>query len=300
VPQVMGGGYGWLQLTLDQRLPLELLLLLLPAKILATSLTISSGGSGGVFAPSLIIGGITGAVFADVAHRLVPAAAPPVAACVLVGMGGFFAGVANVPIASLILVAEMSGSYTLLAPMMLVGSVAFLLSRGVTIYEQQVPGRIDSPAHVGEFQVDVLEQLRVRDVLDSDREYVAVAPGTPFKRILAIAAESDQDYFPVVDEQGLLVSMFSMEDVRRVVATPEVWALLVADDLGVAGDAVAFLDPDEDLHAAVRRFTAASVGVLPVLDGPPPARLLGLLTHHRVMDAYDHLVRRMQDVGEEV
>ena len=158
LPQVMGGGYGWLQLTLDGELPFKLLLLLLPAKILATSLTISSGGSGGVFAPSLIIGGVTGAVFAELMQRLAPAMAPATPACVLVGMGGFFAGVAKVPIASLIMVAEMSGSYTLLVPMMLASSVAFLLTRGVSIYEAQVPGRIDSPAHIGEFQIDVLNK----------------------------------------------------------------------------------------------------------------------------------------------
>ncbi|MEJ2581110.1 MAG: chloride channel protein, partial [Acidobacteriota bacterium] len=146
VPQVLGGGYGWLQLTMDHHLPLKILILLLPAKILATSFTISSGGSGGVFAPSLVIGGVTGAIFADLVLRVAPQLAAPTAACVLVGMGGFFAGVAKVPIASLIMVAEMSGSYGLLVPMMLVSSVAYLLTRGTSIYEAQVPGRIDSPA----------------------------------------------------------------------------------------------------------------------------------------------------------
>ena len=295
VPQVMGGGYGWLQLTLDGNLPLKLLLVLLPAKILATALTISSGGSGGVFAPSLIIGGITGAVFAELAVRVAPAAAPPAAACVLVGMGGFFSGVAKVPIASLIMVAEMSGSYDLLVPMMLVGSVTFLLTRGVTIYEEQVPGRVDSPAHLGEFQVDVLEQLRVSDVLDPTAPVVTVSPGTPFRSILQMVSESAQEYFPVVNGDGRLIGVFSMEDVRRVVATPEVWSLLVADDLGVTGSSVVYLDPDEDLHTALRKFMAAQVSVLPVLEGPPPSRLLGLLSHHQMMQAYDRVVHRLQE-----
>jgi len=220
VPQVMGGGYGWLQLTLNGQLPLKLLMIVLPAKILATSLTISSGGSGGVFAPSLVIGGMTGAIFAEVAQRVAPAAAPASAACVLVGMGGFFAGVAKVPIASLIMVAEMSGSYRLLAPMMLVSSVAFLLMRNVSIYEQQVPGRIDSPAHLGEFQVDVLQQLQVRDVLEPGAELVTVVPSTPFSRVLEIAAQTEQDHFPLVDDEGRLVGMFSVDDVRRVGPRP--------------------------------------------------------------------------------
>ncbi len=295
LPEVLGAGYGWLQLTLHEQLPLKLLLILLPAKILATSLTISSGGSGGVFAPSLIIGGITGAVFAALVAQVAPAAAPPVVACVLVGMGGFFAGVAKVPIAALIMVAEMSGSYQLLAPMMLVGSVAFLLTRGVTIYEQQVPGRIDSPAHLGEFQVDVLQQLRVAEVVEGERPFITVAPGTPFSRILELASENAQDYFPIVGDDELLIGVFSMDDVRRVVSTPEVWPLLVADDLGVGAEGVVYLEPDDDLHTAVRRFMAADVGALPVLEGPAPSRLLGMLSHHRVMDAYDRTVRTIQD-----
>ncbi|HHQ47597.1 MAG TPA: chloride channel protein, partial [Acidobacteria bacterium] len=299
VPQVMGGGYGWLQLTMDHNLPFKLLLLLLPAKILATAFTISSGGSGGVFAPSLIIGGITGAVFAELFSRVAPSMTPPHAACVLVGMGAFFAGAAKVPIASLIMVAEMSGSYNLLVPLMFASSVSFLLTRGVSIYEEQVPGRIDSPAHLGEFQVDVLEQLRVSDVLDPTAEVISVVPGTPFLKVLELASEHGQDVFPVVDTEGRMVSMFSMNDVRRVVATPEVWSVLVADDLGNQARSQVHLDPDDDLHTALRRFMAAQVNVLPVLEGPPPARLLGLLSHHQVMDAYDRAMRRFQAGPEE-
>jgi CIC family chloride channel protein len=294
VPQVLGGGYGWLQLTIDNQLPLKVLVLLVPAKILATSLTISSGGSGGVFAPSLVIGGVTGAVFADLVNRVAPQLAPPTAACVLVGMGGFFAGVAKVPIASLIMVAEMSGSYGLLVPMMLVASVAFLLTRGVSIYEAQVPGRVDSPAHVGEFQVDVLERLCVRDVMASSQEVITVLPGESFERVLDIVAETDQQAFPVVDEHGMVEGMFSINDVRRVMATPEVWPLLVASDLGVTARGMAYLEPDDDLHTAVRRFTAFQRVVLPVLSDSPPAPVIGLLRHHQVMEAYDREIHRLQ------
>jgi CIC family chloride channel protein len=294
VPQVLGGGYGWLQLTLDNQLPLKVLVLLVPAKILATSLTISSGGSGGVFAPSLVIGGVTGAVFADLVNRVAPQLAPPTAACVLVGMGGFFAGVAKVPIASLIMVAEMSGSYGLLVPMMLVASVAFLLTRGVSIYEAQVPGRVDSPAHVGEFQVDVLERLCVRDVMASGQEVITVLPGESFERVLDIVAETDQQAFPVVDEHGMVEGMFSINDVRRVMAPPEVWPLLVASDLGVTARGMAYLEPDDDLHTAVRRFTAFQRVVLPVLSDSPPAPVIGLLRHHQVMEAYDREIHRLQ------
>jgi len=299
VPQVLGGGYGWLQLTLDEQLPLKVLLLLLPAKILATSFTISSGGSGGVFAPSLVIGGVTGAVFADLAQRVAPQFAPPTAACVLVGMGGFFAGVAKVPIASLIMVAEMSGSYGLLVPMMLVSSVAYLLTRGTSIYEAQVPGRVDSPAHIGEFQIDVLERLTVREVMEPDQNVASVLPGASFESVLEIVAESDQEAYPVVDQHGTIEGMFSINDVRRVMATPEVWPLLVASDLGVTARGMAYLEPDDDLHSALQRFTAFKREILPVVEGTPPAPVIGILRHHQVMEAYDREIQKHRDEQED-
>lgn len=294
LPQVMSGGYGWLQLTLDGGLPLTLLLLLVPAKILATACTISSGGSGGVFAPSLVIGGMTGAVFAAAVEQVFPGIAPPMSACVLVGMGGFFAGVAKVPIASLIMVAEMSGSYSLLVPMMLVVSVAFLLTRGVSIYEAQVPGRIDSPAHIGEFQVDVLERLRVSDVVDPADSILTVPVGTSFEEVLELVGEIDQEYFPVVRSDGTVEGIFSINDLRRVMATPEVWSLLVASDLGVTAKTMAYLEPGDDLHTAVRRFTASQLDVLPVMEHEPPSTVVGLLNHRSVMEAYDHEIHRLQ------
>jgi CIC family chloride channel protein len=300
LPQVMGGGYGWLQLMMDgSAMPLGILLMLIPAKIVATSFTISSGGSGGVFAPSLVIGGVTGAVFSRLITMVAPAFAPPAAACVLVGMGGFFSGVAKVPIASLIMVAEMSGSYSLLVPMMLVTSVAFLLTRGVSIYEAQVPGRVDSPAHIGEFQIDVLERLTVGDVMDSDQEVVMVAPGTTFQNVLQLVADSEQHAFPVVSEQGTVEGVFSVTDVRRMMASPEVWSVLVASDLAVAANSMAYLVPEDDLHSAVRRFTAFRHENLPVLSGPPPSEVLGLLGYQRVLEAYDDEIHRLQSHDED-
>ena len=300
VPQVMSGGYGWLQLTLDGALPLKILLLLLPAKILATSFTISSGGSGGVFAPSLVIGGVTGAVFAAVAERVTPGFAPATAACVLVGMGGFFAGVAKVPIASLIMVAEMSGSYNLLVPLMLVCSIVFLLMRGVSIYEAQVPTRIDSPAHIGELQMDVLEKLTVREVMDTEQELISVTPGTPFPRIIEIVAETEQHAFPVVDDEGIVIGLFSVTDVRRMMASPDVWSVLVASDLSVAAATMAYLELDDDLHTAVRRFTAFRHENLPVFSAPPPSRVEGLLSYQRVLEVYDEEIQRLQAEHEVV
>ena len=140
------------------------MLILRFGKIVATSLTISSGGSGGVFAPSLYIGAMLGGAFGIACQRLFPQIITQPEAFVLVGMGGFFAGVARVPLTAMLMVCEMSGNYGLLVPLMLVAiiNVAILCSRW-TLYEEQVFALVDSPAHQGDFVVDVLETIRVRE-----------------------------------------------------------------------------------------------------------------------------------------
>ncbi|RLE22916.1 MAG: chloride channel protein [Acidobacteria bacterium] len=294
LPQVLGGGYGWLQMAMGPGLPLAILLALIPAKILATSFTISSGGSGGVFAPSLVIGGLTGAVFAELLARFAPFMAPSATACILVGMGGFFAGVAKAPIASLIMVAEMSGSYSLLVPMMLVSSITFVLTRGVNIYEAQVPGRVDSPAHLGDFQIDILERLSVKGLIDEHQDVVTLSPGMPFRQVMDVVFTGTQAHYPVVDAEGAVHGLLSVNDVRRVMATPEVWDLLVAGDIEVDTPSVGFVTPEEDLHTVIRRFTALRLEVLPVFSDTPPAPIIGLLRYQDVMEAYDNEIHRLR------
>jgi chloride channel protein, CIC family len=294
LPEVCGSGYGWFQLTLDGQLPAKLLLVLIPAKIVATSFTISSGGSGGVFAPSLIIGGMTGAVFANGCAHVLPSLTPSPAACVLVGAGAFFSGAAKVPVASLILVAEMSSSYRLLVPMMLAGAVSFLLTRGISIYSEQVRGRVDSPAHAGEFEMDVLKRLRV-DSVAQHGELRTVRPATPFAEIVDLVASCEQEFFPVINEDDELVGTFTVADVRAVMATPEIWPALVAGDLGVGPSGIVYLRPEDDLHTAVRTFNASGLPVLPILAGPPPATLMALVSYQEVLRAYDKAVRPLEE-----
>ena len=118
---VLFGGYGLMETAISGGLTIPVLIVLILAKIVATTATISSGGSGGVFAPALAIGALLGAAVGQGAASLFPGLDINPAAYALVGMGGFFAGVAKVPITAVIMVSEMTGSYTLLAPLMLVG-----------------------------------------------------------------------------------------------------------------------------------------------------------------------------------
>jgi chloride channel protein, CIC family len=149
LPQVLGGGYGWIQLAIDGKLALRLLVALIFAKMLALALTVSSGGSGGVFAPSLFVGAALGGSFAILLHQ-----AP--AAFVVVGMAAVFGGAARVPIATMLMVTEMTQGYHLLLPAGLAVMTSYLLQARLaavaklkyrSLYEGQVPSVEDSPAH---------------------------------------------------------------------------------------------------------------------------------------------------------
>jgi len=155
IPEIISTGYGWVQKAMTGGYIGWSLIFLALAKILAMSLTISSGGSGGVFGPNVYIGGMVGAWVAFAMDRLIPGASLSPAAFAVVGMAAVFAGTARVPIATLIMVSEMTGGYGLIVPSMLATTIAFVVERTVSagfkyprLYEAQVELRSDSPTHL--------------------------------------------------------------------------------------------------------------------------------------------------------
>jgi CIC family chloride channel protein len=150
VPQVLGGGYGWIQEAIDGQLAVTLMLALVFAKLLAFAFTVSSGGSGGVFAPTLFVGAMVGGCVAAVLRQ-------PAAPFVIVGMAALFAGAARVPIATMLMVTEMTGGYQLLVPAALAVTLSYLVESALSqrfkyasLYEAQVPSPAYSPAHHAE------------------------------------------------------------------------------------------------------------------------------------------------------
>ncbi len=174
LPQSLATGYGWVQMAMTGGYIGWSLILLAFAKIVAMSLTISSGGSGGVFGPNVYIGGMVGAWVAFAVDQLIPGADLNPSAFAVVGMAAVFAGTARVPIASLVMVAEMTGGYGLIVPSMLATIIAFVVQRTVgsyfrypRLYESQVELRRDSPVHhrpMVEAAFAVLEQGPIVDL----------------------------------------------------------------------------------------------------------------------------------------
>lgn len=292
-PEIMAGGYGWIQQSLNGQLTFQLMAVLAVAKIAATSLTISSGGSGGVFAPSLFIGAMLGGAFGMACNALFPDLVPQPQAFVLVGMGGFFAGVAKVPLTGLIMVSEMSGSYSLLVPLMIVSAInVAILSQRWTLYEEQVSSLIDSPAHLGDFVVDVLAGIRVREVYDATRAATLIRENMPLPEVLHIVAGSSDSYFPVVDGENRLVGIFSLHDIRSALVLGGAGNLILASDL--ATSPVTTVTPEDNLHTALRLYAQRQVNELPVVDPKDPRRVVCMLRRGEVIAAYDQQISALR------
>ncbi len=279
---ILFGGYELMEASIAGELAPKLILVLILTKMLATSLSISSGGSGGVFAPALAIGALLGAGIGQIAQEFVPGVTP--GAFALVGMGGFFAGAAKTPVAAVVMVSEMTGGYHLLAPLMLVAVVHLLLSTRWTMYRSQVASPINSPAHAGEFVIDVLQALKVRDVLGEVRPPTLIHEDVTLNGAKRIVADSHETHFPVIDDEGL-VGIFSLSDLRRIFLEEVVEDMVIVSDF--MSEQVATVRMDDSLHDAQRLMTRKAVSALPVVDSENPRKVLALLERNLIGKAYN-------------
>ena len=288
LPQTLAFGYGFIQQALDGKVVLWLLVAVAFGKIFTTSFSIGSGGSGGVFGPSIVIGASIGGAMGEIFHRLFPTVVEHTSPFVVVGMAGFFAAASKAPISTIILVSEMTNSYHLLLPSMLVCSLSFLLSRSWTIYHQQVPAKHDSPAHRGEFVVDVLEDLRVIDAY-TPMSLTKIPENMSLRDLIKVVSDTDCYNYPVVDEGGRLIGMISVDDIRGVLLEEGVYPLIIAKDLAQPNPVTVTLN--ESLNSALHKFTLMDmqgrpVEEIPVVDDKNPNEIIGVLTRRNLLAAY--------------
>jgi CIC family chloride channel protein len=294
LPQVLSMGYGWLQLAMDGQLSLALIIIIVFMKIVVTGFTIGSGGSGGVFAPSIVIGGLIGAAVGMVFHHLLPGVVVQPAAFILVGMAGFFAGVAKTPLSSLIMASEMTTGYGLLAPLMLTTAASYLIiPKRLSLYENQVNARIDSPAHEGTFLIDILERIPVREAIVTRHKLTVFWPNTPLSEILEAVANSQQDVFPVLNQDGTLHGVIYFDDIRLLFNEQGLPVqMVVAEDLMNASVTVVSLE--EDLASALRKFRATMQRELPVVEAEGSSQVVGVIGRRDILTTYhDKLYRRV-------
>ncbi len=291
LPQTLSFGYGYAQMALHNQLPTLILLGIAFGKILTTSFSIGSGGSGGVFGPSIVIGGALGGAVGRIFHGIIPDIVTHPGAFVVVGMAGFFAVVSNAPISTIIFVSEMTNSYHLLLPSLMVCSLGYMFSRRWTIYVKQVKGRIDSNAHRGDFFVDVLAAIKVRELLPQLTKVQEVPEDLPFINFRDVFSNSRQYYFPVVDKNKKLTGIFSINDVRSVIFDPDIGNIVVMKDIAT-GDII-YTTPSEDLSEVMKKFTIRNLHKIPVVKDDDRSALLGMLDRRAVIQYYN---QRLEDI----
>jgi CIC family chloride channel protein len=292
LPQTLAFGYGFAQQALYSELTIPFLLCLAFGKILTTSFSIGSGGSGGVFGPSIVIGGAMGGVVGLMFHQIMPGVVTAPGAFVIVGMAGFFTAVSNTPISTIIFVSEMTNSYHLLLPSLLVCSIAYLASKKWTIYVKQVRRKIDSPAHAGDFFIDILQTIRVKDLMSQVKKVALIPQDMPFLEFKKYFAATKQHYFPVMDDEGRLISIFSSTDIRAVLFSNDIENLVVMKDIGNPDIIVTTMA--DDLNTVLQKFTTKNIDSLPVVQEDDHGILLGMLNRREVINFYNHKLREIK------
>jgi CIC family chloride channel protein len=258
-------------------------------KVLTTSLSVSSGGSGGVFGPTVVIGGLVGGAVGYAMHYWFPSIVPHPSAFALVGMACFIGGVAHAPVSTLVMATEMTGSYELLVPLMLAEAVTFIMLRPWTLYERQVVSRKESAFHWADHYFDTLKQLHVREAFKASSNVSTVHEAAPLEAILREASTSAQDVLPVVDSNGKPKGLTSLDSLRAFMFEEGMGAIVVAHDCQCP---FVSLYEDETLSTAVERFLDSGLRQLPVVDRVDPDLIVGFLSYEDVLTAYDRELQR--------
>jgi CIC family chloride channel protein len=290
-PQVLSGGYGWLEMAIMGELGLASMLMLLAGKTVATSAVIGSGMSGGMFAPALFVGGMSGGVVGYAANHFYPEVVTQPGGYVLVGMASFFAGVANAPIGPLIMVCELTQGYGLLAPLMLASALCLVINRNVSIYENQVDNKFESPAHIEDATINILEQLQVRDFYHPGT-VTTLEEGTTLKAITDIMAGTTELNFPVKNDRGEITGILGVRDVRKILFESVLFDLVVAKE--VAREPVTLTPPD-DLYTALLKFVDSDLSQIPVVESSDPHEIVGLINREDVFKAYSETIKEVKN-----
>ncbi len=283
VHQILGTGYGFSQMVLSNcaKFTIAFLLFLTFAKIFATALTVGSGGSGGLFAPSLVIGSFLGGAVGLVFNHLMPNIVTQPEAYALVGMAAFLSGVSKTPLTAIILVLEITGSYNLLPATMIASVVAYIVTGEYTLYTKQVPTRVESPAHRSEMLIDLLEEVKVKDAMVPAERIITVSPDDTALDVLRLIEKTGYIGYPVL-ENGKLVGIVTFEDVEKI--PMEDRAKTKVRDVMTKDLIVAY--PDENLRSALAKMVNHNIGRLLVVPEDDRTKLLGMITKGDIIRAY--------------
>ncbi len=295
-PAVLGGGYGYLQLALEAKITLAFALQLFALKMLATSFSIGSGGSGGVFGPSLVLGGMVGAAVGHGLHAIHPQLVVDPGTYAMVGMAALFGAAAHAPICSVIMVSEITKSYGLLVPSIWVCVLAFLLVGKESLYAKQVLHLEDSPAHQLEMRWNILENLSCGDWMTKNPVYVSETDS--FEQMERVLLRNRSLHkFPVLDSEGSVVGVLSLGQIREFFRDPDIREVAIARDAMDSEETN--ISSQTTLGQALAHLDRLSGDLLTVVDHTKNGKLMGILTRRDILLAYNHEMTRRNQTWEE-
>ena len=311
-PEILGTGYGWMPFYTRGIFPIynflsnkwviinnwNILVLILYIvaflKILGTAFTIGSGGSGGVFAPGLGVGALVGAassiIFIHIFPNYIYSPSSFLTSSVIIGMMSLFAAVSKAPVAVLIMVSEMTGSYELIAPSMLSIAISYLLSGEYTIYPEQTIDRPHSSAHIRDYHRMILEEIQVKNAIKTN--YPILTPNMTVKDAVRLMLKREARHLPVV-ENNILLGMISFDKLKNISKDRR-------DNIKVSyltGRRMILSYPNETLFEALRKMTKYNIDILPIVESRESMKYMGVITKQDVTKAHDQMIRFL--IGEE-
>lgn len=294
MPQIFNVGYDVIEQSLGNQLMLVAVGVLLLLKLVATDLTLGSGGSGGVFAPSLFMGSMLGTGFGLVVNQIFPAMTAPPGAYALVGMAAVFAAGAHAPITAVLILFELTGDYRIILPLMLTVVVATLLAQwmlsGESVYTLKLSRR-GIRLERGH-DIDVMQSVSVGEVMTTGID--SVDPKMSLVSLSELMSQTRHHGFPIANQAGQLVGVVTMTDVDQAIAD-DVSRKTPALEIGTKRDQLLVAYPDESMGEALERMSRRGLGRLPVISREQPDELLGMVRRHDIIEAYNvGLTRRAE------
>ncbi len=291
-PQTLADGYETIKLTLFGDIAIGLMLVLIFMKLLATSLTLGSGNSGGIFAPSLFMGAAAGGGFGYLVNLIFPNVSATHGAYALVGMAAMIAGATHAPITAMLIIFEMTSDYRIILPLMITVVFSALVARKIfpySIYTVKLARRgIDLR---GGKDVNVLRSHTVSEVMDTN--YETISASMNLAEIFHKIEQSRETYFIVTDNGGNLKGVISFQDIRNMLSQHELDYLVIAQDL--VGPETFTIDISDDLTKAQQVFGHRDFSLIPVVSKAQPSKVIGVLRKDDLTDYYNkQLIDRLR------
>lgn len=291
-PQVMGVGYDTINDALHGNLIWHVAFILIFLKILSTALTLGTGGSGGIFAPSLFMGAMLGNFFGSLVHTAFPEITGSPGAYALVAMGALVAGTTRAPITAIIIVFELTNDYKIILPLMITCIMATIISSRLSresIYTLKLLLRNISIKEGTES--NVMESIYVKDVLK--QEFNNVSATDNFSHVVNKVIRGTGPEFPVMAPNGSLVGMLSIYDIKDYLFEKDsLQDILIASD--IANVSFEFVHPDDNCSIALEKMSRHDSEGLPVVDPNDKRVLLGMIWRKDIQDEYQKEIERRE------